>query len=100
MTASAGLPARVPVYPGVQIQNFAGGDNGGSFSFNSPDSPSKVASKYEDKVKALGCSFVWKAIRTGDCATLAMFGARWTGRRNPRPRIARAGRGFSGPSHC
>ena len=55
--ATAGLPAWVPVYPDVQIQNFVGGNNGGSFSFNSPDSLSKVASWYEDKAKALGMTF-------------------------------------------
>jgi hypothetical protein len=55
--APAGLPAWVPIYPGIQIQNFAGGNSGGSFSFNSPDSLSKVASWYEDKAKALGMTF-------------------------------------------
>jgi len=55
--APAGLPAWVPVYPGIQIQNFAGGSSAGSFSFNSPDSLSKVASWYEDKAKALGMTF-------------------------------------------
>ena len=56
-STAAGLPAWVPVYPDVQIQNFVGGNNGGSFSFNSPDSLSKVASWYEDKAKALGMTF-------------------------------------------
>jgi hypothetical protein len=55
--APPGLPAWIPVYPGVQIQNFAGGIDSGSFSFNSPDSVPKVASWYEDKAKALGMTF-------------------------------------------
>ena len=54
---AAGPPAWVPVYPGVQIKNFAGNANSGSFSFDTPDALSKVSSWYQGKAKALGMTF-------------------------------------------
>ena len=54
------LPSWVPAYPGANVAgSFAiKGDssegNGGNFSFNTPDAPSKVMSFYQDKCKELG----------------------------------------------
>jgi hypothetical protein len=54
------LPSWVPTYPGAKVEGtFAmtgdsGEGNGGSFGFSTSDTPEKVMSFYQDKLKELG----------------------------------------------
>jgi hypothetical protein len=54
------LPSWIPAYPGAKVEGtFAmtgdsGEGNGGSFGFNTPDTPAKVMAFYQDRYKELG----------------------------------------------